>query len=94
MLDVTGTNMTGTKMIALANVQDLNQADFQIAQGLADKVLVIFVRSAHLTASNNDPQAILSVFSSPVTLKTAIDNAIDARPGLLRGQHSRLAKRF
>jgi hypothetical protein len=73
----TDTNMTSTNIIALANApaqQMVSQADYQIAQGLADKALVVFVRTAPLTASNNDPQAILSVLSGLVTFKTAIDN--------------------
>jgi hypothetical protein len=69
--------MSGSTMAAVANAtaQPIeSQADLQIAQGLADKALVVFVRTAPLTASNNDPQAILSVLSGLVTLKTAIDN--------------------
>jgi hypothetical protein len=72
-----GGNMSGSTMAAVANAtaQPIeSQADLQIAQGLADKALVVFVRTAPLTASNNDPQAILSVLSGLVTLKTAIDN--------------------
>jgi hypothetical protein len=73
-----GGNMTGPNMAALANATAqpiVSQADLQIAQGLADKALVVFVQTAPLTASNNDPQAILSVLSGLVTLKTAIDNS-------------------
>ena len=75
----TSVNMTSTNMSALANMSApaqniVSQADYQIAQGLADKALVIFVRTAPLTGTNNDPQAILSVLSGLVTLKTAIDN--------------------
>jgi hypothetical protein len=70
-------NATTANMTALANVTSqpvVSQADYQIAQGLADKALVIFVRTAPLTASNNDPQTILSALSGLVTFKTAIDN--------------------
>ena len=70
-------NMTGPNMAALANATSqpiVSQADYQIAQGLADKALVTFVKTAPLTASNNDPQSILSVLSGLVTLKTTIDN--------------------
>jgi len=35
---------------------------------------VTFVKTAPLTASNNDPQTILSVLSGLVTFKTAADN--------------------
>jgi hypothetical protein len=78
--NVTGT--TGTNMSFLANATNIgsqtqpivSQADYQIAQGLADKGLVIFVRTAPLTGTNNDPQAILSALSGLVALKTAIDN--------------------
>ncbi|MGB7661994.1 MAG: hypothetical protein WBL67_04580 [Nitrososphaeraceae archaeon] len=70
-------NMTGTNMTSLANATAqpiVSQADYQIAQGLADKALVTFVKTAPLTASNNDPQTILSVLSGLVTFKTAVDN--------------------
>ena len=70
-------NVTGTNMTALANATAqpiVSQADNQIAQGLADKALVIYVNTAPLTASNNDPQTILSALSGLVTFKTAIDN--------------------
>jgi hypothetical protein len=73
----TSANITGTNMSALANATSqpiVSQADYQIAQGLADKALVTFVKTAPLTASNNDPQSILSVLSGLVTLKTTIDN--------------------
>jgi hypothetical protein len=73
----TSVNVTGTNMAALANATSqpiVSQADYQIAQGLADKALVTFVKTAPLTANNNDPQSILSVLSGLVTLKTAIDN--------------------
>lgn len=73
----TGTNMTAPNMTALGNAPAqpiVSQADYQIAQGLADKALVTFMRTAPLTASNNDPQTILSVLSGLVTFKTAIDN--------------------
>jgi len=73
-----GGNMTGPNMTAVANATAqpiVSQADLQIAQGLADKALTVFVRTAPLTASNNDPQAILSVLSGLVTLKTAMDNS-------------------
>lgn len=73
----TSANVTGTNMTALANATAqpiVSQADYQIAQGLADKALVIFVNTAPLTASNNDPQTILSALSGLVTFKTAIDN--------------------
>jgi hypothetical protein len=74
----TGGNMTGPNIAALVNATAqpiVSQADLQIAQGLADKALVVFVQTAPLTASNNDPQAILSVLSGLVTLKTAMDNS-------------------
>ena len=64
-------------MSALANATSqpiVSQADYQIAQGLADKALVIFVKTAPLTASNSDPQMILSALSGLVTFKTAVDN--------------------
>lgn len=51
----TSVNMTSPNMTALANTQAqpiVSQADYQIAQNLADKALVIFVRTAPLTASN------------------------------------------
>lgn len=51
----TSINMTSPYMTALANTQAqpiVSQADYQIAQGLADKALVIFVRTAPLTACN------------------------------------------
>ena len=73
----TAVNMTGTNMTSLANATAqpiVSQADYQIAQGLADKALVTFVKTAPLTASNNDPQTILSVLSGLVTFKTAVDN--------------------
>lgn len=70
-------NMTSPNMTALATTQAqpiVSEADYQIAQGLADKAVVIFVRTAPLTASNNDPQTILSALSGLVAFKTAIDN--------------------
>ena len=70
-------NPPAVNMTALANATAqpiVSQADYQIAQGLADKALVIFVNTAPLTASNNDPQTILSALSGLVTFKTAIDN--------------------
>lgn len=70
-------NMTSPNMTAVATTQAqpiVSEADYQIAQGLADKALVIFVRTAPLTASNNDPQTILSALSGLVAFKTAIDN--------------------
>ena len=73
----TAVNMTGTNITSLANATAqpiVSQADYQIAQGLADKALVTFVKTAPLTASNNDPQTILSVLSGLVTFKTAVDN--------------------
>lgn len=73
----TSTNATSPNMTALANTQEqpiVSQADYQIAEGLADKGLVTFVKTAPLTASNNDPQTILRVLSGLVALKTAIDN--------------------
>ena len=73
----TSANMTAPNMTALANATAqpiVSQADYQIAQGLADKALVTFVKTAPLTASNNDPQTILSVLSGLVTFKTAVDN--------------------
>ena len=73
----TSVNMTAPNMTALANATAqsiVSQADYQIAQGLADKALVTFVKTAPLTASNNDPQTILSVLSGLVTFKTAVDN--------------------
>ena len=73
----TAVNMTGTNITSLANATAqtiISQADYQIAQGLADKALVTFVKTAPLTASNNDPQMILSVLSGLVTFKTAVDN--------------------
>ena len=68
----TSANVTTTNMSALANATSqpiVSQADYQIAQGLADKALVIFVKTAPLTASNSDPQTILSALSGLVTLK-------------------------
>lgn len=65
-------------MTALANgtAQPIvSQADYQVAQGLADKALVTFTSTAPLTAPNNDPQTILSALSGLITFKTAIDNA-------------------
>ena len=73
----TAVNMTGTNITSLANATAqtiVSQADYQIAQGLADKALVTFVKTAPLSASNNDPQTILSVLSGLVTFKTAVDN--------------------
>jgi hypothetical protein len=73
----TSTNATSPNMTALASTQEqpiVSQADYQIAEGLADKGLVTFVKTAPLTASNNDPQTILRVLSGLVALKTAIDN--------------------
>ena len=71
-------NMTGPNMTALANVTGqpiVSQADYQIAQGLADKALVTFVKTAPLTNTNtNGTQAILSVFSGLVRFKTVVDN--------------------
>jgi hypothetical protein len=72
-----GSNMTGLNMAALANATAqpiVSQADYQISQGLADKALVTFIKTAPLTASNNDPQTILRVLSGLVALKTAVDN--------------------
>jgi len=49
----TSVNMTSPNMTALANTQAqpiVSQADYQIAQG--SRALVIFVRTAPLTASN------------------------------------------
>jgi hypothetical protein len=71
------TNTTSPNMTALASTEAqpiVSQADYNIAQGLADKALVIFMRTAPLTASNNDPQTILSALSGLVAFKTAIDN--------------------
>jgi hypothetical protein len=73
----TSVNMTAPNMTALANATAqpiVSQADYQIAQGLADKALVTFVKTAPLTSSNNDPQTILRVISGLVTFKTAVDN--------------------
>lgn len=73
----TSVNMTAPNMTALANATAqpiVSQAAYQIAQGIADKALVTFVKTAPLTASNNDPQTILSVLSGLVTFKTAADN--------------------
>ena len=71
-------NMTGPNMTALANVTGqpiVSQADYQIAQGLADKALVTFVKTAPLTNTNtNGTQAILSVLSGLVSFKTVVDN--------------------
>jgi hypothetical protein len=70
--------MTGPNMTALANVTGqpiVSQADYQIAQGLADKALVTFVKTAPLTNTNtNGTQAILSVLSGLVSFKTVVDN--------------------
>jgi hypothetical protein len=69
--------MTAPNLTALANATAqpiVSQADYQIAQGLADTALVTFVKTTPLTASNNDPQTILSVLSGLVTFKTAVDN--------------------
>jgi hypothetical protein len=71
------TNATSPNMTALASTQEqpiVSHADYQIAEGLANKGLVTFVKTAPLTASNNDPQTILRVLSGLVALKTAIDN--------------------
>ena len=71
-------NMTGPNMTALANVTAqpiVSQADYQIAQGLADKALVTFVKTAPLTNTNtNGTQVILSVLSGLVSFKTVVDN--------------------
>ena len=71
-------NMTGPNMTALANVTGqpiVSQADYQIAQGLADKALVTFVKTAPLTNTNtNGTQVILSVLSGLVSFKTVVDN--------------------
>jgi hypothetical protein len=70
-------NMTSPNMTALANATAqpiVSEADYQIAQGLADKALVVFMRTAPMTASNNDPQTILSALSGLVAFKTALDN--------------------
>ena len=71
-------NPPAVNMTALANATAqpvVSQADYQIAQGLADKALVTFMNTAPLTASNNDPQTILSALSGLVAFKTAVDNS-------------------
>lgn len=71
-------NPPAVNMTALANATAepiVSQADYQIAQGLADKALVTFMRTAPLTASNNDPQTILSALSGLIAFKTAVDNS-------------------
>jgi hypothetical protein len=70
-------NLTAPNVTALANTPGepiVNQADYQIAQGLSDKAQEIFLKTAPLSASNNDPQTILRVLSGLVAFKTAIDN--------------------
>ena len=70
-------NVTTANMTSLVNVTSqpiVSQADYQIAERLADKGLVTFVKTEPLTASNNAPQTILRVLSGLVALKTAIDN--------------------
>ena len=74
----TSANITAPNMTALANATAqpiVSQADYQIAQGLADKALVTFMNTAPLTASNNDPQTILSALSGLIAFKTAVDNS-------------------
>ena len=74
-------NPPSVNMTALANATAqpiVSQADYQIAQGLADKALVTFVKTAPLTNTNtntNGTQAILSVLSGLVSFKTAVDNS-------------------
>ena len=51
----------------------MREADYQIAQGIADKALVIFVKKAQLKDSNSDTQMILSALSGIVTFKTAVE---------------------
>lgn len=47
-------------------IQDCSRS---VGQGLSD-----FIKTAPLTASNNDPQTILRVLSGLVALKTAVGN--------------------
>jgi hypothetical protein len=71
-------NPPSANMTALTNgtAQPIaSQADYQIAQGLADKALVTFMNTAPLTSPNNDPQTILSALSGLIAFKTAVDNA-------------------
>jgi hypothetical protein len=71
-------NPPAVNMSSLANATAqpiVSQADYQIAEGLADKALVTFMRTAPLTASNNDPQTILSALSGLIAFKTAVDNS-------------------
>jgi hypothetical protein len=64
-----------TATLANATAQPImSQADYQIAQGQADKALTIFIKTAPLIASNSDPQTILSALSGLVAFKTAVDN--------------------
>ena len=71
-------NPPSVNMTALANATAqpiVSQADYQIAQGLADKALVTFMKTAPLTHSNNNPQTILSALSGLIAFKTAVDNS-------------------